>query len=49
MAEAYRTKAEIEVISDVPIVRCNEELNQEIVEGLKGSGAGAEGGRALIM
>ena len=35
MAEAYRTKAEIEVISDVPIVRCNEELNQEIVEGLK--------------
>ena len=35
VAEAYRTKAEIEVISDVPIVRCNEKLNQEIVEGLK--------------
>lgn len=35
VAGAYRTKAEIEVISDIPIVRCNEELNQEIVEGLK--------------
>lgn len=35
VAGAYRTKAEIEVISDVPVVRCDEELNREIVEGLK--------------
>lgn len=35
IASAYRTKAEIEVISDVPPVVCDTSLNQEIVNSIK--------------
>ena len=35
IAVAYRTKAEIEVTSDVPVLKCQPELNEEIVAGLK--------------
>lgn len=35
VASTYRTQAEIEVLSDVPGVVCDEELNAEIAEGIK--------------
>lgn len=35
VAEAYRTKAEIEVLSDVPSVACDTELNKEFVASIQ--------------
>lgn len=35
VAKAYRTKAEIEVISDVPAVICDKDLNEEIMKDIR--------------
>lgn len=36
VAKAYRTEAKIEVLSDVPPVTCDAQLNQEIISSIKG-------------
>ncbi|MCB6201804.1 M20 metallopeptidase family protein [Extibacter muris] len=35
VAKAYRTEAEIDVLSSVPPVECDEELNKEVVDSIK--------------
>lgn len=36
IATAYRTKVEWEVLSDVPAVKCDENMNKEIIESIRG-------------